>query len=61
MSAEVGYKNFGVMAKIVKVLGITEEVPASLAQEEPTLQGVISDFQSLSPSEAEKFRSLVCQ
>ena len=47
--------------KLVNVLGITEEVPASVAQEEPTLQGVISDFQSLPSPEAEKFRSLICQ
>lgn len=48
-------------AKLVKVLGVTEEVPASYAQETSNYKSVISDFESLTPKEADKVRSAICQ
>ena len=47
--------------KLVDVLGVTDQIPTSTAREDPTLYDVISDFQSLSPDEAEKIRSMICQ
>ncbi len=47
--------------KLVDVLGVTDQIPISTAREDPTLYDVISDFQSLSPDEAEKIRSMICQ
>lgn len=47
--------------KLVDVLGVTDQVPVSTAHEDPTLNDVISDFQSLSPDEAEKVRSMICR
>ena len=47
--------------KLVDVLGVTDQIPISTAREDPTLYDVISDFQSLSPDEAEKVRSMICQ
>jgi len=48
-------------AKLVKVLGVAEEVPASYASETPNYKRVVSDYQSLSPKEAEKVRLQICQ
>ena len=45
--------------KLVGVLGVTDEVPTLTAREDPTLYNVISDFQSLSPDEVEKARSII--
>ncbi len=47
--------------KLVKVLGVTEEVPESVASEKPTYQSVVENFQSLSPNEAEQARLIICQ
>lgn len=47
--------------KLVDVLGVTDEVPTSTAREDPNLDDVVSDFQSLSPDEAEEVRSIICQ
>lgn len=47
--------------KLVDVLGVTDQIPISTAHEDPTLQGVISDFQSLSSDEAEEVRSTICR
>ena len=47
-------------AKLVQVLGATDEIPESVASEPPTYQSVVSDFQSLSPDDAESVRSFVC-
>lgn len=48
-------------AKLVRVLGVTEEIPASAAKETPSYKSVVSDFQTLSPKEAEKARSFICE
>jgi len=47
-------------AKLINVLGVTEEIPASSASEKPTYSSVISDFQILSPEAAQEVRSLIC-
>jgi hypothetical protein len=48
-------------AKLVDVLGVTDEIPSSIASEEPTYSSVVFDFQSLSQDEAKKARSFICQ
>jgi hypothetical protein len=47
--------------KLVQVLGITNEIPASVAQEKPTAEKVIEFFQGLSPTEVNKVRKIICQ
>lgn len=47
--------------KLITVLGVTDEIPASVADEPANYSSVISDFQSLSPAEAEKARSFICR
>jgi len=47
--------------RLVDVLGVTDQIPASTAHEGPVLDSVISAFQNLSPDEAEKARSIICQ
>lgn len=46
--------------RLVEVLGVTSEVPQSSAEENQTYIDVITSFQSLSPDESEKARSLIC-
>ena len=48
-------------AKLVKVLGVTEEIPSSVAKENASYKSVVSDFQALSPKEADKARSFICK
>lgn len=45
--------------KLVKVLGIKDEIPVTKAGEDPA-DNVITNYQSLSPSEARKVKSLIC-
>ena len=47
--------------KLVKVLGVTEEIPESAADEKPTFQSVFYDFENLSSGEKEEARSLICK
>ena len=47
--------------KLVNVLGITEEVPASFAQETPTYQSVMSNYESLSIEDQESIRDFICK
>jgi len=47
--------------KLVDVLGVTDQIPISTAREDPSVDGVISGFQSLSPDEAEEVRSMICR
>lgn len=47
-------------SKLVDVLGVTDEIPASSAKE-TSVDGVITSFQSLSPQEARKVRNLICE
>lgn len=48
-------------AKLVNVLGVKDEVPATEETERPTYRSVVSDFQSLSPKEADKARLFICE
>lgn len=47
--------------KLVKVLGITNEIPNSFAFGDPKVDDAISILQSLDPSEIKKVKSLICQ
>ncbi|MEJ2348111.1 MAG: hypothetical protein P8Y17_02865 [Patescibacteria group bacterium] len=47
--------------KLAKVLGVTSEVPESFAEEDPDLYDFITQFQRLSPDQAEEFRSMICK
>lgn len=47
-------------AKLVAVLGVTDEIPESVASAPRSYQNIISDYQSLSPKDAEMVRSFVC-
>lgn len=46
--------------KLVDVLGVTDEIPSSLASEDPTAEDAITILQSLDPSEIKKVKSLIC-
>lgn len=48
-------------AKLVNVLGVTEQIPESQAQVPPTYSSVISDYEILSSKEAEEVRLEICQ
>ena len=48
-------------AKLVQVLGVTEEVPHSVAKEDPTVEDAINIFQSLDPAESSKARQMICE
>lgn len=48
-------------SKLVDVLGITKEVPESVAKEAPTYQSIINDFESLPSEEKEKIINFVCR
>ena len=47
-------------AKLVGVLGITDEIPHTFAQNDPTTDEAIEVLQSLDPSEIKKVKSLIC-
>lgn len=46
--------------RLVEVLGVNQEIPQSVAEEEQTVEKVMSEFQSLSPTEAEEFKNIIC-
>lgn len=46
--------------KLVKVLGVNDEIPESQAKNY-TSQEIISGFQSLSPKDASKVKSMICE
>lgn len=48
-------------AKLVNVLGVTEQIPESQAKVSPTYSSVISDYEILSSYEAEEVRLEICQ
>lgn len=48
-------------AKLVDVLGVTDEIPQSSAREMPTVSSVVDDFQNLSGMEAQEVRLLICE
>ena len=47
-------------AEMAKVLGVTEEIPDSYAEGTPDISDIVTEFQSLNPDDAEKFRSMIC-
>jgi hypothetical protein len=47
--------------RMAKVLGVTQEVPPSEAADKPTLESVKSQFETLSSSEKESFKSAICK
>ncbi len=47
--------------KLVDVLGVTEEIPQSMAKENPTPESIISDFQTLTQTEVDEVREFVCE
>ena len=47
--------------KLIQVLGLNTEIPATLAKENSSVRGVIESFQSLTPPDAKKAKSLLCQ
>src|SRR3990167_2442698 len=46
--------------KLVNVLGVTEEIPSSLANEPPTAELVLQMFESLDASDAASVTSQIC-
>lgn len=47
--------------KLVDVLGVTEEIPSSYAQEPPTFQGVLGDYEDLSVEDRESIKNFICE
>lgn len=47
-------------SRLINVLGVTDEIPQSVASELSTTEAIISDFQSLGIEEANEVRSLIC-
>jgi len=47
--------------KLVQVLGVTQEIPTSIAKENPTVEEAIGVFQSLDPQESAKVRKMICE
>src|SRR3972149_8342000 len=47
--------------KLVQGLGVTQEIPTSIAKENPTVEEAIGVFQSLDPQESVKARKMICE
>lgn len=47
--------------KLVDVLGVTEEIPSSYAQEPPTFQSVMGDYENLSVEDQESIKNFICK
>jgi hypothetical protein len=47
--------------KLVDVLGVTEEIPASYASEAPTYKGVVGDYENLSIEDKETVKNFICE
>ncbi len=47
--------------KLVDVLGVTEEIPSSYAQEPPTFQSVIGEYENLSVEDQESIINFICK
>lgn len=47
--------------KLVQVLGVSSEIPRSVAKVSPTAKDMVDFFQALSPNEAGKVRKIICQ
>jgi hypothetical protein len=46
--------------KLIQVLGVQDQIPASVAKENTTVQGALEALQSLNPSDMKKVKSLIC-
>lgn len=46
--------------KLVDVLGVNQEIPQSLAEDEASVERLIGVYQSLPPDEAEEFKNIIC-
>jgi hypothetical protein len=46
--------------KLVNVLGVTDEIPSSYADSDPTLDEAIEVLQSMNPTELKKIKSIIC-
>ena len=49
--------------KLINVLGVTDEIPFTSADEGPMskAESVVKNFQSLTPSEAREVKALICE
>jgi len=47
--------------KLIKVLGITDKIPSSNAQEVTSVDNAVSVLQSLNPADVKKVKALFCQ
>ena len=48
-------------SQLIKVLGIQDQIPSSLAKENLTVQGAVETLQSLNPADMKKVKTLICQ
>jgi hypothetical protein len=48
-------------SKLIQVLGISTEIPSSIAKENTTIQTAVETLQSLNPTDMKKVKSLICQ
>lgn len=46
--------------KLINVLGITDEIPETLANSNPTAEDATEILQSLNPAEMKKVKALIC-
>lgn len=47
--------------KLIQVLGIQDQIPASVAKENVTIQSTIQTLQNLNPTDMKKVKSLLCE
>lgn len=47
--------------KLVDVLGVTEEIPATFASEPPTYQSVVGDYENLDLEDKESVKNFICK
>jgi hypothetical protein len=47
--------------KLVNVMGVTEEVPSSYAQEPASFKSVVNDFEHLTSKEKEEVVNFICK
>ncbi len=47
--------------KLISVLGVTNEIPESMASEVPTYQSIIEEFIMLEDEDKEEVRDFICE
>jgi hypothetical protein len=47
--------------RLVKVLGVTDEIPSSSAKEDPGVEDALKVFQSLDPQESQILKKSICE